>query len=326
MGRPANITYEDFAAAAAAMIANGQKLTFASARERLGGGSYHVLRRYIDKFEADAAQSGAGTGIPPLLQALANQARDEALREARVELLADAEALEADRAALAEEHEGMRVAVATAEARAIELRRQVDELQSDRESLHQRVDVERRRAEDLAGQLAAALATQATLKQAHELVVAEASQQAHAGAHQFARDLEAAQQRFEGVQQHTLRLVDDIRAKHVAVVEQLLAKQLEVSSEALRKALEQLDALPQRVVDARTVGQQVGQHVVQNVEATVATAATRLLEAIEATRAQLQAHVDRAIERAAVATATEPPAASAAGVPPPGGGERTRKR
>jgi len=292
MGRPATITSEDFAAAAADLLANGQKLTFDSVRKRLGGGSYHVLRRYIDQFEANASAAG-GTGIPPLLQALANQARDEALREARAELAADAEALEADRAALAEEQERMRISVATAEFATAELQRQVDALQAGNEALRVRADLESRRAEELAVQLSAALATQSALQRSHDLVVAESALQARQGAEQFARDLVAAQQRFEGLQQHTLRLVDEIRTQHAAAIEQLLANRLDAGMQVLTKAVVQLEHLPQRLVDASAVSQQLGQHV----EASVGQAATRVLDALNATRDGLQAHVDAAVLR-----------------------------
>ena len=50
MPRPATISYDDFAAAARELGEGGQRLTFAAVRIKLGGGSYDVLRRYIDRY------------------------------------------------------------------------------------------------------------------------------------------------------------------------------------------------------------------------------------------------------------------------------------
>ena len=104
MPRPATISYEDFVAAARELSEGGQRLTFAAVRIKLGGGSYDVLRRYIDRYAEEQPNREAPLGVPEAvrggMQALYDQAIAEATRQVRAELDAEAQALAAEREAL----------------------------------------------------------------------------------------------------------------------------------------------------------------------------------------------------------------------------------
>ena len=65
----------------------------------------------------------------------------------------------------------------------------------------------------------------------------------------FAGDLERAQARFEGLQQHTLRQVDEIRTKHVGAVERLLEGHTAGVAQQLASALALVAKLPGRLID-----------------------------------------------------------------------------
>lgn len=160
MPRPATISYDDFAAAARELGAGGQSLTFAAMRIKLGGGSYDVLRRYIDRYAEEQPSRQAGPGVPEAvrggMQALYDQAIAEATRHVRAELDVDAQTLAAERQALQVEQVDMQQRTVQAETEARLLRERVDELAAEREELHDRLDVAQRRVLELEVALASA--------------------------------------------------------------------------------------------------------------------------------------------------------------------------
>ena len=256
MPRPATISYDDFAAAARELGAGGQSLTFAAVRIKLGGGSYDVLRRYIDRYAEEQPSRQAGPGVPEAvrggMQALYDQAIAEATRQVRAELDVDAQTLAAERQALQVEQVDMQQRTVQAETEARLLRERVDELAAEREELHDRLDVAQRRVLELEVALASA---QGALASERDVRLAQSS----AGAverlelvERFAGDLERAQARFEGLQQHALRQVDEIRTKHVGAVERLLDGHTAGVSQQLASALAVVAKLPQRLIDPST--------------------------------------------------------------------------
>ena len=253
MPRPATISYEDFAAAARELGEGGQRLTFAAVRIKLGGGSYDVLRRYIDRYAEEQPSREAPPGVPEAvrggMQALYDQAIAEATRQVRAELDAEAQALAAEREALQIEQADMQQRIVQAETAARLLRERVDELAAERADLHGRLDVERRRVLELEVTLAS---TQGALANERDVRLTQTS----AGATErrelvdrFTGDLERTQARFEGLQQHALRQVDEIRTKHVVAVERLLDGHSAGVTQQLASALAVVAKLPERLID-----------------------------------------------------------------------------
>lgn len=65
MPRPSLSTYEEFAAAARTIVAEGKVVTIATVRIKLGGGSYDVLKRYLSQWQSKQI-SPSETGMPSL--------------------------------------------------------------------------------------------------------------------------------------------------------------------------------------------------------------------------------------------------------------------
>ena len=253
MPRPATISYEDFAAAARELGEGGQRLTFAAVRIKLGGGSYDVLRRYIDRYAEEQPSREAPLGVPEAvrggMQALYDQAIAEATRQVRAELDAQAQALAAEREALQIEQADMQQRVVQAETEAKLLRQRVDEIKAEREQLHDRLDVERRRVLELEVTLASAQGALATEREARLTLTSAAATERRELVERLTGDLERAQARFGGLQQHALRQVDEIRTKHVGAVERLLDGHVASIAQQLASALGVVAKLPERLID-----------------------------------------------------------------------------
>ena len=253
MPRPATISYDDFAAAARELGAGGQRLTFAAVRIKLGGGSYDVLRRYIDRYAKEQSSGEAPLGVPEAvrggMQALYDQAIAEATRQVRAELDADAQALAAEREALQIEQVDLQQRTVQAETEARLVRQRVDELAAEREQLHGRLDVERRRVLELEVALASAQGALANERGGRLMQSSAGATERRELVERFAGDLERAQARFEGLQQHTLRQVDEIRTKHVGAVERLLESHTAGVAQQLASALALVAKLPGRLID-----------------------------------------------------------------------------
>ena len=253
MPRPATISYEDFVAAARELGEGGQRLTFAAVRIKLGGGSYDVLRRYIDRYAEEQPRREAPLGVPEAvrggMQALYDQAIAEATRQVRAELDAEAQALAAEREALQTEQADMQQRIVQAETEARLLRQRVDELAAERADLHGRLDVERGRVLELEVALASTQGSLATERDVRLAQTSAASAERREQVERFTGDLERAQARFEGLQQHALRQVDEFRTKHVGVVERLLDGHTAGVALQLVNALAVVAKLPERLID-----------------------------------------------------------------------------
>ena len=256
MPRPATISYEDFAAAARELGEGGQRLTFAAVRIKLGGGSYDVLRRYIDCYAEEQPRREAPVGVPDAvrggMQALYDQAIAEATRQVRAELDAQAQILAAERGALQIEQADMQQRVVQAETEARLLRQPVHEIKAEREQLHDRLDVERQRVLELKVALAGTQGALATEREARLPLTGAAATEQRELVERFTSDLERAQARFEGLQQHALRQVDEIRTKHVGAVERLLDSHTADVAQQLAGALAVAAKLPERLIDPAT--------------------------------------------------------------------------
>lgn len=293
MGRPATISYDDFCAVAAELLAAPgdrppkQRLSFKAVRDMLGGGSYDVLRRYIDQYLRELETGAAPAGVSSTLQALAKQAREEALREARAELADDAQVLAEDRLAFEGERETMRVALVTAQTQITMLERRVSEVLDERAELHTRLDAERQRRVELQERLARLEGALQAEKEAHAVAVANAAQERAALVDRHAADLQAALGRFEAVQQHALRQVEDLRTQHIGKVEQLLDARLTSSTQQLLSIAKTLQQMPTRLVDQAQAKALLAQSI-DSVASRIETSMDQIID-------QVCVHVDQAL-------------------------------
>lgn len=248
MPRPPSISYPQFSQAAREVLASGERLTLDRVRAALGGrGGTDVLRRYLDQFLAERLAETSISAVPPSLQALYRQALEEARAEAQADLASDARQLQAERDALAREREEFQQRTFRAEALAQANAERADGLQREREQLHARVDAEREHAEDLARRLAAAEAALGRAREACSEAVSAAQAERKQLVEHFLASLERATQRFEGLQLHTLRLVDDLRTQHVAAIDARLERALAVVQRCAEVSAEGVRHLPERV-------------------------------------------------------------------------------
>ena len=183
------------------------------------------------------------------MQALYHQAIAEATRQVRAELDVEAQALADEREALQIEQADMQQRIVQAETEARLLRQRVDELAVEREQLHGRLDVERRRVLELEVALASAQGALAAERDARVAQAIAAATERRELVERFTGDLERAQARFEGLQQHALRQVDEIRTKHVGAVERLLDGHTAGVAQQLASALAVVAKLPERLID-----------------------------------------------------------------------------
>lgn len=322
MGRPVTITYEDFCAAAAELLAEPskrtpkQRLSFKTMRDLLGGGSYDVLRRYIDQYLRELEAGAAPEGVSSTLQALARQARGEALQQARAELAKDTQALVADRQAFESEREAMATALATAQTQAFMCQKRVDELVDERMALHVRLDAERQRTGELQERLARLDGALQTEKDAHAATASRAGLERAATADRHEAALQAALGRFEGLQQHALRQVEDLRTKHIGQVEQLLETRLTSSAQQFQSVTKSLLALPERLVDQAHAEAQVARLFDQ--------LANQVELRVDAAVHQVREHVDVAVHKAVLATQAGRPNRMTQAPPKAGNKARTK--
>jgi len=119
MPRPPTISYDDFRAAALALMDAGQAPTFSLLRAKLGGGSYDVLRRYLDAFEREKAARLKTPAMPDDvlggIQGWYERIREEASTQARAELNAEFELLAQQRAEFEAERARLRDAARDAQ-------------------------------------------------------------------------------------------------------------------------------------------------------------------------------------------------------------------
>ena len=300
MPRPASISYEDFAQAARALAQSGQKLTFAAVRVKLGGGSYDVLRRYIDQYAAEQPRRDNELGVPEAvrggMQALYDQALAEATRRVRAELDADAQALVADREAMAAEHAGFEQRVAQAEAEARLLKDRVAELTGERERLGARADAERERVHELEVRAAVAEAARESERCARVSAIDTAAQERGRLVHEFAGALDRAQTRFEGLQQHALRQVDAIRTRHVETVEGLLNAHLERVAKQLAIGTAAVARLPDRLIDPAVAAVRIDR-VATRIETAIDGSTRQVIDQVRSAADQAVAAVNAASTR-----------------------------
>jgi chromosome segregation ATPase len=258
MPRPPGITYAEFSAAARDVLARGERPTLDRVRAALGGrGGTDVLRRYLDQFLSERLAETSISAVPASLQALYAQALDEARRQVQGELASQAQQLEAERKSLTAEREQWLQRVARAEALAQANAERLDQLQREHEQLHARIAAERGRSEGLEQRLAAAQETMAVEREAATAALDAARAERAELLGKFVAQVDRTTERLEGVQQHMLRMVDEIRTGHVAAVDQALATGLKAMQDGLRVALERVSALPARLVPAEELQQQL---------------------------------------------------------------------
>jgi chromosome segregation ATPase len=286
MGRSPTISYEAFEAAALDLTASGQGVTFRAAQQRLGGGSYEVLRRYIERFNAERPErETGGARIPDVIrggmQTLYAQALAQAERQVRDALAAEAADLAKQREELATEHEQLHQHLAAAETEARLLRERVAVLGEDRADLHQRLDAERQQHAQVQAQLARTEGALDAERTAHAQALEAGSRERHQLVSGMVEQLERTQARFEGLQQHALRQVDEMRTKHVAVIDKALAQTRAQLAATVAQGVKVIDELPGRLVDAERAGAQRRtelEQVLARVELAVDNAASRLNE------------------------------------------------
>ncbi|WP_028311718.1 DNA-binding protein [Derxia gummosa] len=152
MPRPATISYDDFRAAALRLMEAGDTPTFSRLRAELGGGSYDVLRRYLDAFEQEKARRLKTPAVPDDvlggIQGWYERIRDEASTQARAELNAEFETLAQRRAALEADFARLRD-----EAR--DARRDLERFEVGAAALREELAQSRAEGARLAGELAA---------------------------------------------------------------------------------------------------------------------------------------------------------------------------
>jgi DNA repair exonuclease SbcCD ATPase subunit len=286
MGRAPTISYEAFEAAALDLTASGQGVTFRAAQQRLGGGSYEVLRRYIERFNAERPErETGGARIPDVIrggmQTLYAQALAQAERQVRDELAAEAADLANQRKELAKEHDQWHQRLAAAEAEARLLRERVAVLDEDRADLHQRLDAERQQHAQVQAQLARTEGTLDAERAAHAQALEAGSRERQQLVSGMVEQLERTQARFEGLQQHALRQVDEMRTKHVAVIDKALAQTRAQLAATVAQGVKVIDELPGRLVDAERAGAERRtelEQVLAKVESTVGGVEGRLGE------------------------------------------------
>jgi chromosome segregation ATPase len=208
MPRTAALTYDDFLTVARDILAGGRKLTFASVRAATGGGSYEVIRRYLDRFAAEAPLRGEGGTVPENLmggmQALFDQARVAALSQVRAELTHEAATLAAERSEFSTQRDTLLQLAAGAEARAEVNGAAVDEMGRALDMLRTRLDqalAEREEIQRLRISEAGCAAEAA----------ARASQEFQDQAHAFVTTVQTAQSDARDARHQLLGFKDELR-------------------------------------------------------------------------------------------------------------------
>lgn len=230
MPRPASISYEDFVVAANELRIAGEKLTFAAAKLKLGGGSYDVLKRYIDRYAAESKATEESPGVPVNLlggmQAWFDEAKQAARQQAYAELDDQFQALEAQRVQTQLQVTEAGQLAAAAEALSRERAGRIEQLIEERARLQGQLDQAQARGDRLAlelGQAEAARATESSVLRAHAQQAAAQTQDAQT---KFLAALDLAQTRFDAVQQRTMQALDDARTVLLSKVEAALAEAL----------------------------------------------------------------------------------------------------
>lgn len=168
MPRAPSISYEQFRAVASTIKAEGQDLTFRLLRERLGGGSYEVLNRYIELFgkEQVAGMPGMPTNILSGAHALYEQAKADVRRDLAAEHAQRVAELDGEHAQLQTEREQLVQQVAHAQGAAATLTEQLGRVERE-------LATERERKQALACEVAR---LQSGLAGAHESRTVAAAQ------------------------------------------------------------------------------------------------------------------------------------------------------
>lgn len=274
MPRAPTISYERFKEVATLLKNEGHDLTYRILRERLGGGSYEVLNRYIELFnkEQAAGMPGMPTNILSGAHALYEQAKADVRRELAQEHAQRIEELDAEHAHLQAERERLVAQAAQAQGAADVLSEQVRRLELDLTGARQESDALGGRHAELERDLAHTKAAYATAeaqwveqREALRAAVAEASERA-----------DKAEKRFLLEMDHMRQALRQFEASRVQEID-LLAKQLAETRAQHTQASE--DAARWQV---RAQSQEDLQQVAQGINATVREAVAHLGKKVEA--------------------------------------------
>jgi chromosome segregation ATPase len=274
MPRAPTISYERFKEVATSLKAEGLDLTYRSLRERLGGGSYEVLNRYIELFnkEQAAGMPGMPTNILSGAHALYEQAKADVRRELALEHAQRIEELDAEHAHLQAERESLVARAAQAQGEANVLSEQLRRLEIDLTGARQeRDDLGTRLAEldrDLAHTKAAYATAEAQWDEQREALrasVAEASERADNAEKRFLLEMDHMRQALRQFEASRLQEIDSLAKQLV----EARAQHTQASEDAARWQI-------------RAQSQEDLQLLARGINATVREAAVHLGEKVEA--------------------------------------------
>lgn len=274
MPRAPTISYERFKEVATLLKTEGHDLTYRILRERLGGGSYEVLNRYIELFnkEQAAGMPGMPTNILSGAHALYEQAKADVRRELAQEHAQRIEELDAEHAHLQAERERLVTQAAQAQGAADVLTEQLRRLELDLTGARQECDAHGRRHAELERDLAHTKAAYATAeaqwveqREALRAAVAEASERADKAEKRFLLEMDHMRQALRQFEASRLQEIDSL-AKQLA---ETRAQHTQASADAARWQV-------------RAQSQEDLQLVAQSINATVREAIAHLDEKVEA--------------------------------------------
>ena len=274
MPRVPTISYERFKEVAMLLKTEGHDLTYRILRERLGGGSYDVLNRYIELFNKEQAAGlpGMPTNILSGAHALYEQAKADVRRELAQEHAQRIEELDAEHAHLQSERERLVTQAAQAQGAADVLSEQLRRLELDLTGARQESDALGGKRAELERDLAHTKAAYATAeaqwgeqREALRAAVAEASERADKAEKRFLLEMDHMRQALRQFETSRLQEIDSL-AKQLADAR---AQSAQASADAARWQV-------------RAHSQEDLQQLAQGINATVREAVAHLGEKVEA--------------------------------------------
>lgn len=262
----------------------GHDLTYRILRERLGGGSYEVLNRYIELFnkEQAAGMPGMPTNILSGAHALYEQAKADVRRELALEHAQRIEELDGEHAQLQAERERLVAQAAHAQGAADVLSEQLRRLELALTGARQEKDDLGAKLAELERDLMHAKAACATAevqwveqREALRAAVAEASERADNAEKRFLLEMDHMRQALRQFETSRLQEIDSL-AKQLA---EARAQHTQASADAARWQI-------------RAQSQEDLQQVAQGINTTVREAVAHLGEKVEAI-AQACAHASQ---------------------------------